>query len=84
VPSSPRNVRIAWTSATSARIEWDRPIDADRIVVRGYLVSHGADMGISIDGEHANVYTLKNLGSAHMQVHTYVCVQSRTPSMYYK
>ena len=62
VPSPPRSVRVPWIGTDSARIEWDRPIDADKIVVRGYLISHGADVGVSIDGEHSNAYTVKNLG----------------------
>lgn len=69
-------MRVTAITSRSAQIQWEQPRDSHDVVVRGYMVvgekqvhckkclvqvKIDANIGIPIDGEHENVYTINGL-----------------------
>jgi hypothetical protein len=59
VPDAPQNVHVDTTSNT-AIIKWDRPANADRVLVRGYTLSY-AQHRVIIEGVDSNRYIVDQL-----------------------
>ncbi|KAL3086040.1 hypothetical protein niasHT_030464 [Heterodera trifolii] len=65
VPDPPANVRVEQLTSNSATIRWDHPRNIDKVVVRGYTLSYGADSTearrIVLEGAETTEYALNGL-----------------------